>query len=460
MKPKRLDVATDYHLALLWLMARLESARVGEVMAAFEEAFGDLIPSEHRGTNKSERIKWQHYVAWSRFALVSAGLMGSGGRGVWTITQAGKEWLLENPNADSADLAAFLRQKSTESKSGFQWRGKLYTVSKQSLFSQARRLLSHGPPKEALRYRDWAVFIGDQPVSVKWLFALVTGADYNEFDSPTARRALSRIGVETQRISGAGKPSPPAARQPKGANRVKRRDEFLAQIAEYLPAQLSPQTGHGEIKSSPGRNWLQVAYREFPRSHYELRLARSFDEVAFHLEGKREDNLARLAVLAPHQEELAVALGHSVLAEPWGANWARLTIELPTALWTKDRAEQYAALLARFIDSTFPLVREAFAAVPPRTRGRAGGKPVPTDSADSRVHALLDQRLTQIRTFLQGRSSRPSDEMLCDWVQFCYTFEWFAEGYELFKLIDPSAVNDWFYERTRKLATVCHVRSG
>jgi hypothetical protein len=45
MKLQRLDVATDYHLALLWFMARFESARVGEVMATFEEAFGDLIPS-------------------------------------------------------------------------------------------------------------------------------------------------------------------------------------------------------------------------------------------------------------------------------------------------------------------------------------------------------------------------------------------------------------------------------
>ena len=52
---------------------------------------------------------------------------------------------------------------------------------------------------------------------------------------------------------------------------------------------------------------------------------------------------------------------------------------------------------------------------------------------------ILKDQIAQIRRFLKGRTLRPSDEKLCDWVQFCYTFELFVEGYELFKLIDPSA---------------------
>ena len=459
MKPEKLDAATDYRLALLWLMDRLESARVSEAMAAFEKEFGDLIPAEHRETNDSSNIRWEHYVAWSRYVLVQAGLMGSGGRGVWTITPAGQEWLRENPRANHSDFAALIRRVGAKSESGFRWRGKQYTIGKQALLSRARHLLKEDPPTEALRFRDWAVFVGEQPVSVKWLFALATGADHNQFDSPTARRALSQVGIEARRVGESEKPAPTAVRRPRGADRVKRRDEFLAQLAELLTPQLSAQTSHGEIKLHPGRNWLWVDYAEFPRSHYELRLARGFDEVAFHLEGKRELNLARLAHLEPHIEKLSASLSYPVIAERWGSNWARVAIDLPTAPWSDQQAEEYAGLLARFIDATFPLLQEAFVAVPSRQRRQARSTQPPADSPDGQAHALLDQHVTQIRTFLQGRSSRPSDEVLCDWVQFCYTFELFDEGYELFNLIVHSAVNEWLYGRVRKLAQVCRIRA-
>ena len=78
---------------------------------------------------------------------------------------------------------------------------------------------------------------------------------------------------------------------------------------------------------------------------------------------------------------------------------------------------------------------------------------------DSQAHAILDQQLAMIRAFLQGRSSRPNDEVLCDWLAFCYTFELFAEAYELYQLIDPAAVNAWLYQRTKRIATVCRTRS-
>lgn len=82
-----------------------------------------------------------------------------------------------------------------------------------------------------------------------------------------------------------------------------------------------------------------------------------------------------------------------------------------------------------------------------------------TVKSDVRAHAILDKQLAQIQVFLQGRTSHPSGEMLCDWVQICYTFEQFDEGYELFKLIEPGAVNEWFYARTKRLAQVCRIRA-
>jgi hypothetical protein len=72
--------------------------------------------------------------------------------------------------------------------------------------------------------------------------------------------------------------------------------------------------------------------------------------------------------------------------------------------------------------------------------------------------AIFDNQITAIRDFLKGRASRPSDEVLCDWVHFCYSFELYREGRDLFRLIDPSRVNDWYYDRTRRLARVCAMK--
>jgi len=63
-----------------------------------------------------------------------------------------------------------------------------------------------------------------------------------------------------------------------------------------------------------------------------------------------------------------------------------------------------------------------------------------------------------VRDFLNGRSSRPSDERLCDWVNFCYEFGLFREGRDLFRLVDPSQVNLWYYERAKRLAKVCAMK--
>ena len=74
-------------------------------------------------------------------------------------------------------------------------------------------------------------------------------------------------------------------------------------------------------------------------------------------------------------------------------------------------------------------------------------------------HAVLDAEIAQVHSFLRGRSGRPSDEKLCDWVHFCYTFGLFAEARDLFRVVDPSQVHPWYYERTRRLARVCDLKA-
>jgi len=71
-------------------------------------------------------------------------------------------------------------------------------------------------------------------------------------------------------------------------------------------------------------------------------------------------------------------------------------------------------------------------------------------------YKLLDNELEMIKGFLSGNNSfQPSAEKLCDWVQFCYLFEMDIEATELFTFIEANDVNDWYYERTKKIAKVC-----
>jgi len=80
---------------------------------------------------------------------------------------------------------------------------------------------------------------------------------------------------------------------------------------------------------------------------------------------------------------------------------------------------------------------------------------------DKRVHNALTEELLTIRTFLIGKNEQiPSNEKICDWVNLCYSLELFTEGAELFIYVDPIDVNDWYYERTKKMAKLCTLRKS
>jgi hypothetical protein len=83
-----------------------------------------------------------------------------------------------------------------------------------------------------------------------------------------------------------------------------------------------------------------------------------------------------------------------------------------------------------------------------------------TSSNDRMAHTILDSQIGQIRQFLQGRIVRPSDELLCDWVHFCYTFRLYDEGYKLFPMIDETMTAVPFYTRAKKLARACQLALG
>lgn len=80
------------------------------------------------------------------------------------------------------------------------WRGKTWQVKRQELISLVRDWVIRGLPQEAVRFKDWYINVDNQRISPKWLFHLITGAGYNEFDAPLARRILSKIGFVAVRV--------------------------------------------------------------------------------------------------------------------------------------------------------------------------------------------------------------------------------------------------------------------
>ncbi len=97
---------------------------------------------------------------------------------------------------------------------------------------------------------------------------------------------------------------------------------------------------------------------------------------------------------------------------------------------------------------------------PLRKRGRPTRSGSAVAASSNNLHAILDSQIKSIRDFLQGRTTdRPSDEKLCDWVYFCYTFELFSEAIQLFSLVVPDSMNSWYFNRTKKLAAICQVRA-
>ena len=92
---------TDYTVPLLRLLSELPDGqgRASEVRRLFGEEYGHLIPTQDHGVRRRGEIIWENNVAWSRNHLKGHGLLDAPAYGVWRITDAGRQWLQQNPNA-------------------------------------------------------------------------------------------------------------------------------------------------------------------------------------------------------------------------------------------------------------------------------------------------------------------------------------------------------------------------
>jgi hypothetical protein len=90
----------DYAVPLLRLLADLPggAGTREEVSKQFLQRFRSEIPKEYLELVPSGgEGKWRKHVGWTGWNLKNIGLIDAPERGVWRITQAGRDWLSEHP---------------------------------------------------------------------------------------------------------------------------------------------------------------------------------------------------------------------------------------------------------------------------------------------------------------------------------------------------------------------------
>ena len=74
-------------------------------------------------------------------------------------------------------------------------------------------------------------------------------------------------------------------------------------------------------------------------------------------------------------------------------------------------------------------------------------------------HELVNRKIIEIRSFLAGSpGTRPSSETICYWVWFCYEFELYKEGAQLFRKIKEDMILRDLFVLTRQLGFACEGR--
>jgi len=233
--------------------------------------------------------------------------------------------------------------------------------------------------------------------------------------------------------------------------------EFLAALQQNLPGPLQPIIGSVFYEFVQRSNYLQIRLAGFSGCHYQIILRRGKHEIALHFESSAERSQARLRGFKPHLDALSQSLKIPVQAgNLQSRGWTQVWIEKQAQPLSLDLADEFANLVSRFVASTYPILQIIYGSNV-KIHRRSVDKENLTDT--SFMYRTLDLEVENIQSYLQGRSAlQPSDEKLCDWVNFCYTFAMYAEGKDLFSLVSGSEVHPWYYERTRKIARVCETK--
>lgn len=79
--------------------------------------------------------------------------------------------------------------------------------------------------------------------------------------------------------------------------------------------------------------------------------------------------------------------------------------------------------------------------------------------SDDKILRSVHKHEREIKAFLDGKL--PGDtgyEQICQWIHFCYLFEMYWEGKELFKMLSEDEIPEGLYNWAKKLAEACGLR--
>ena len=130
--------------------------------------------------------------------------------------------------------------------------------------------------------------------------------------------------------------------------------DFYADVAEQLPTMLPKDLRDYQTQRMGGV--FKVFYDD-RRQHFELWFRDGGLEVAFHLEGRGDDDEAVLRVLELKLNATRKQLGGDVRLEPFGRDWTHLYEHWRGASRQPELASEAAERLAEFIRTIEPLRR-------------------------------------------------------------------------------------------------------
>jgi hypothetical protein len=394
----------DYHVPLLRLMANLPGGQGGRprVHSEFWQQHEDQIPPHHlEPRGKSRQAYWQTIVDWCRYTLARGGFMDSPESGVWRITREGRDWLEHNLDATGVP---------PEFKN---WRSGSH--SERSHPASPSVAVSSGAMTPEMLQQTRQVMPAEQ-------FRRVWGTIYDQLSGDRREATISPSTDRT--VPAATRVDNALGRNTTGTTPVQVLilTREVAAIRDFLAGRA------GRPNDERLCEWVSSC--------------RNFELFS--------DGLALFRLVEPSRVNPWYYERAKEQARVCELKIAPKKLKKPETPMQKEKRE--------FMERLMEMADRNWYAVHP--------KPRPTKKSNAAISAnaveglpLLKRELAAIRTFLAGLSIRPSDERLCDWVQFCYTFELFAQGQELFRLVEPSQVNPWCYDRTKRLARVCAMKA-
>lgn len=360
----------------------------------------------------------------------------------------------------------------THNNKTFGWRGTTWEVNLQELNSEINDWIKRGLPVEATSYKDWYIEVAGQRISPKWIFHLITGADYSEFDAPVAREKLSKIGFH---------PMPVQNSDNQANNSIETDDLFslipsqrklaLDNFTQFVQNELETRFQLDRILPKMSPTSLELHFADLKDS-YRITFLKTAVEVGYFFPGK--SHKARLIVdqLNQHADEISPKLGYVVkaIANSWQP-WGKFGFEIPilskdSILLTPSHTSAsitplqvfYADALVRFVEVTFGLVQNV-TAQDFKTYLSSSHQKAKEEKLNS-YSKIIETKIEMINQVLTGTAAPPTDEVLCDWVHFCYDFGLYKEGQMLFTYVTIELVNPWYFERTKKVARLCSMKAN